>query len=54
MSRKIVRQPRPQVIALAAQDERRHFWQQNRSLEYALGVVFVSWLTVVLYQQWLF
>lgn len=54
MSRKIVRQPRPQVIALAAQDERRQFWQQNRSLVYTLGVFLVSWLTMVLYHQWLF
>lgn len=49
MSRKIVHQPRVQVIALAAQDERRQFWQQNHSFAYALGVVFVSWLTIVLY-----
>lgn len=54
MSRKIARQPRAQVIAVAAQDERRQFWQENRSLAYALGVCFVSWLTIVLYNQWLF
>lgn len=52
MSRKIARQSRVEVIAVAAQDERRQFWQQNLSLVYALSICLVSWLTIVLYNQW--
>lgn len=54
MSRKITRQSGAQVIALAARDERRQFLQHNRSLFSILGLVLVSWLTIMLYNQWLF
>ena len=54
MSRKITRQSSVQVLALVAQDERRQFLQRNRSLVSILGLVLVSWLTIMLYQQWLF
>ena len=54
MSRKITRQSGVQVLALVAQDERRQFLQRNRSLFSILGLVLVSWLTIMLYSQWLF
>lgn len=54
MSRKITRQSSVQVLALVAQDERRQFLQRNRSLFSILGLVLVSWLTIMLYSQWLF
>ena len=54
MSRKITRQSSAKVIALVAQDERRQFLQYDRFLFSILGLVFVSWLTIMLYNQWLF
>lgn len=53
MSRKITRQSRAQVIALAAQDEGRLVGQFNRLLLYTVTLLLVSWLSMILSSHYL-